>query len=239
MRALGDRIALGEGTIRRGPAAGLRIDATGRMPGYLLGTADHDEQIWLSNHLKPGETFYDVGANIGFFTLLGAKLVGENGAVVAFEPLPENVRQLERNVLLNQLANVRVVAEAVADVASDERTFWLGADAVARNAGRLVDGDSDGEAVRVPVTTIDAALTTNGLPPPSLMKIDVEGEEIAVQTLSRYRPLILVEVHWINEAFADFADAELAPLGYAVRTISGEPLPLESVRFHAVVSPRS
>jgi FkbM family methyltransferase len=213
------------------------------MPGYLLGTADHDEQVWLSEHLKSGETFYDVGANIGFFTLLGARLVGESGAVVAFEPLPENVRQLERNVMLNQLANVRIVAEAVADVASEERTFWLGANAEARNAGRLVDGDSEGQTVRVPVTTIDAAMATNGLRPPSLMKIDVEGEEIAVlrgavQTLSRYRPLLLVEVHWINDAFAAFADAELAPLGYAVGTITGRPLPVESMRFHAVVSPR-
>lgn len=118
--AIGGRVAsAGEGTIRRGPGAGLRIDATGTNPGYLLGTADHQEQMWLADHLKPGQTFYDIGANIGFFTLVGAKLVGARGAVVAFEPLPENVRQLERNVAINQLGNVRVVAAAVADIDSN------------------------------------------------------------------------------------------------------------------------
>jgi hypothetical protein len=107
------RVAKGAGVIVRGPGKGLRIDATGRNAGYVLGTSERDEQSWLAETLKPGDVFYDVGANEGFFTLIGAQLVGRGGTVVAFEPLPENVTQLERNVDLNSFEHVLVVAAAV------------------------------------------------------------------------------------------------------------------------------
>ena len=242
LRRLGDRIATGEGTIKQGPAAGLRIDATGRMPGYVVGTADYAEQVWLAENLKAGQTFYDIGANIGFFTLLGARLVGERGAVVAFEPLPENISQLERNVALNGLTTVMVVPAAVADSETNEATFWLGADADARDTGRLAGERPEGGTIRVPVTTLDSALVGYALPHPSMVKIDVEGEEVAVlrgglETIRTCRPLLLVEVHWIGRAFTDFVATELAPLGYRAETISGEPLPSGSSRFHAALYP--
>jgi FkbM family methyltransferase len=241
LRAVGDRIAVGEGTIRRGPAAGIRIDATGRMPGYILGTADYEEQLWLADHLGPGDTFYDIGANIGFFTLLGRKLVGASGAVVAFEPLPANVEQLRRNVALNQFRNVKVVATAVSG-AEGVGVFSVGGDA--RNTGKLVAHNSQGRSIRVPMATIDATVKKDRLAPPTVMKIDVEGEEIevlrgALETISGYRPLLLIEVHWLGKAFIEFVDDALVPLGYTTRTMSGEGVPREPVRFHAVIAPRS
>lgn len=236
LRALGNRVAAGEGTIRRGPGAGLRIDATGRMPGYVLGTADYEEQLWLAAHLNHGDTFYDVGANIGFFTLIAAKIVGPEGRAVAFEPLPANVEQLRRNVALNNFANVTVIAAAISDRESMGQ-FSLGRRA--RDAGKLVETDSRGESIQVPVTTIDAAVSSTFLRPPTVMKIDVEGEEInaltgALDTIVRHRPTMLVEVHWLGARFRDFVDETLIPLSYRAETISGDRLPAESARFHAV-----
>jgi FkbM family methyltransferase len=69
--------------------------------------------MWLAASLRRGETFYDVGANVGFFTLIAARLVDPGGTVVAFEPLPENVAQLRRNVELNSFRHVVVVPAAV------------------------------------------------------------------------------------------------------------------------------
>ncbi len=238
LRPLGDRVAAGEGTIHRGPAAGLRIDASGRMPGYVLGTADYEEQRWLTTHLKCRDTFYDVGANIGFFTLLAAKLVGSEGHVVAFEPLAANVEQLRRNVALNGFANVTVVAAAIS-ARESVGLFSLGRSG--RDQGKLVETDSPGDSVRVPVTTIDAAVSSNLLRPPAVMKIDVEGEEInalrgARDTIIRHRPTLLVEVHWLARRFLDFVDETLIPLGYRAETLSGDRLPAEPARFHAVLT---
>ena len=116
LRAAASRVARGEGVIANGPAAGLRIDATGFHAGYVLGTSDYPEQQWLTKALKPGSVFVDVGAAIGFFSLLAARIVGPQGAVVAFEPFPENATRLRKNALLNHFANLEVNQAAVADV---------------------------------------------------------------------------------------------------------------------------
>lgn len=122
LRFVASHVASGEGTIASGPAAGLRIDATGRNAGYVLGTSDFDEQRWLAAHLKPGDIFWDVGANIGFFTLLAARLVGDGGEVVAFEPMPEDVHQLRRNVELNGFQTVAAVEEKAVGAQSGKQT---------------------------------------------------------------------------------------------------------------------
>jgi FkbM family methyltransferase len=219
---------------------GLRIDATGRMAGYVLGTADYDEQTWFAEHVASGSTFYDIGANVGFFTLVAAKIVGAEGVVVAFEPLPANVGQLEKNVALNALSNVTVIPKAVGAI-EGVAGLVLGDDA--RDNSRLSDGQTDGEdEIEVPVTTVDAAVREHDLRMPDVMKIDVEGAEIdvlrgALETIRRSRPLIVVEVHGIGSEFADFADQELSSLGYRAETMStGDALPRDDSRFHAVLA---
>jgi len=241
VQTAGREIATGEGTIRRGPATGLRIDATGRMAGYVLGTADYDEQQWFADHVASGSTFYDIGANVGFFTLVAAKIVGADGFVVAFEPLPANVRQLEKNVTLNALTNVTVIPKAVGSI-EGLAGFAVGDDG--RDNSRLSEGPAEGAGeIEVPVTTVDAAVREHDLRMPDVLKIDVEGSEIevlrgALQTIRRSRPLIVAEVHGIGPEFADFVDRELSSFGYCAETIStGEALSTDDSRFHAVLAP--
>jgi FkbM family methyltransferase len=238
LRPLARSVSAGEGLIHAGPAAGLRIDATGRNAGYVLGTSETEVQTWLADILRRGDVFWDLGANIGFFTLLGARLVGPEGTVVAFEPWPQNAEQLQRNAELNgftQVVTERVAVSSQVGIAS----FTLPEGR--RDAGALGAGKS-GTTISVPTTTMDA-YAAGAARPPNVVKIDVEGAELDVlrgglSMLAAHRPILLVEVHWLGSAFADFVENELASLGYALTRVSESlqpTLPAEPDLFHVLL----
>lgn len=244
LRFLATRVVSGEGVIGRGPGRGLRIDATGRNAGYLLGTSDREEQDWLVKNLTLGGVFYDLGANVGFFTLIGARLVGPRGRVAAFEPLPENVAQLRRNVDLNSFDHVTVVAAAVSTESGSTRfgSASGGASSRRHNSRILGPAGRSPNSVDVSLVTIDGWREETGAPPPTVMKIDVEGAEIDVlrgaeRTIREHRPVILVEVHWLGELFVSYVEEFVLPLGYAAETIDGRAIPIAAVRCHAVLRP--
>src|SRR5216684_7222763 len=82
---------------------------------YVTGEHEMPVQQALAKYLRPGMVFYDVGANGGFFSLLGASLVGPRGRVVAFEPHPTTAEQLREQMRINEIDNVDVVVTAVSD----------------------------------------------------------------------------------------------------------------------------
>src|ERR1700722_172759 len=96
-----------------GSMRGARINLAGSYLGFLTGHAEPEVQRALQDFVEPGQVVYDVGANIGFFTLLLARLVGPRGRVFAFEPMPENAAALRHIVALNGLDNVTVVEKAM------------------------------------------------------------------------------------------------------------------------------
>jgi FkbM family methyltransferase len=234
------RVARGACVVARGPGKGLRIDATGRNAGYVLGTSDRDEQVWLAEHLRSGDVFYDVGANVGFFTLIGARLVTPRGTVVAFEPLPTNLSQLEKNVELNSFKHVLVVPAAVGAATG---TSSFGSPSGRRDNARLLPERGQAPSVvEVRVTSIDDWRWETRARPPSVMKIDVEGAEIDVlrgakATIRDHRPIMLVEVHWLGQSFLDYVDEAILPLGYSATTIERHPLPTRPVRCHVILTP--
>jgi FkbM family methyltransferase len=185
---LRERLSGRELEIVGGEGKGLRFNLGRGHPGYLLGASEPLVQQVLTRHLGPGSVFYDIGANVGFLTLVGARLVGPSGAVWAFEPNPETIPVLRRNVALNGFRHVTVVESAVGArvgrarlVSDDPLTAHLG------TAGVSVD-----------VTTLDAMLEQ--LRPPDLVKIDVEGAEADVlagmrKTLDEFAPVVICEVH--------------------------------------------
>ena len=238
LRPVASAIASGEGTIANGPAAGLRIDASGRLAGYVLGTSDYPEQEWLVETLKPGDVFCDAGAAIGFFTLLGARLVGPEGRVVSFEPLAESAAQLRKNVGLNQFAHVEVVEAALADEPGTAALYtepgrWF-------RSRLLPRGVTNAHTVTVDVTTLDLAFARRR--PPDVIKIDVEGLELevlkgALSLINAAKPTILAEVHWLGERFSNFVSDHLAPIGYRCTTLDGDPIPTRPERIHALLRP--
>jgi FkbM family methyltransferase len=173
----------------------------------------------LDAALGPGDVFADVGANLGLYTLWGARRVGASGSVVAFEPVPETRASLERNVALNGFRQVEIVA---AGVGAEPGRIALhrhpGASGVASRFA-----PEQGPAVEVPVTTLDAEFARRPHPP-RLVKIDVEGMEIEVlRGASRLLaggdpPLVVLEANpqYFEAAGTDYPelDALLAARGY-------------------------
>ena len=187
--------------ITAGPLKGarLRLDLQ-REKYFWLGTHEPLVQEWLCTYVKPGWVVYDVGAHIGFFTLLLSRLVGEGGKVFAFEPDPANAKRLRETVTLNRAMNVRIVPQAVS---GNEGTVHFQADH--ETMSHIVTVTHGGETqgagiIEVRATTLDAFVTGNHNPPPQLIKLDVEGHEDAVlagslRILKMHRPLILCEIH--------------------------------------------
>jgi FkbM family methyltransferase len=133
---------------------------------------------------------FDIGAHVGFYSLLSAVLSEPDGRVFAFEPVPQNAANLRRHVALNHVA-VEVIEAAVADREAEGR-FEVGADSYTGSLG------DQGAPVRV--VTIDALCITAKLPKPDVVKIDVEGAEALVlrgarETIRLAHPVIFVAVH--------------------------------------------
>lgn len=176
--------------ILTGPISGGRWISGSHTHGCWLGTYERGLQRRIWSALEPGQTFYDVGANVGFFSLLAAAAVGPAGSVVAFEPLPRNLALLRRHLDLNHVRHAVVVPAAVADASGTADLETSGGPAQSR-LGR--------EGVRVDLVTLDAFVRSGG-PPPQVVKIDVEGAETRVlagarDLLARHAPLLFLSTH--------------------------------------------
>jgi FkbM family methyltransferase len=217
--------------------AGLRFDAAGGQPGYLLGTSEPAEQAFLAANLRPGGVFYDVGANIGFFATLAARLVGPSGHVYAFEPFPASAALVARNAELNGFQNVTVVEAAASDRGG---RMPLAISSSGSQKHRL----GTGPGLEVDVVAIDEWAATSGARRPTVVMIDVEGAELQVlagmhDLLAAQRPVICCEVHWLGEEVLEFHSSTLAPLGYELRQLDGTPPPppADRGRWHALLTP--
>jgi FkbM family methyltransferase len=185
------RQALGT-RIRSGPAAGLHFRG-GDTIGYVLGVSEPALQRALSDHLHPGDVFYDVGAHAGFVTVLACRLVGPAGHVHCFEPVPANITSLRSNIDANAFQNATIHATALSDHDGSDRMRLTDRAITAHLA-------PEGDFI-VRVSRCDSL----ALDPPAVVKIDVEGAESRVldgmrQILDRQRPVVLVEVHHGQEA---------------------------------------
>ena len=233
IKAATPALTQGEGTIARGPGQGLRFDATGGYPGYLLGTTEPEEQQALAGYLQPGMTFFDIGANVGFFSTLAGRLVGPAGRVVAFEPFPESAQRATRNAQLNGFEHVSVV-EAAVGASSGKVNLQLD-----RSSSHRVGEPGEWDSLTVEQVAIDEWRASAAVPAPDVVMIDVEGAELDVlrgmkDTIATSRPVILCEVHWLGVDFPAFVDEHLVPLGYRLRGLEGDPVS-EEERWHAVL----
>ena len=209
------RDALGQPRIvAAGEAAGLRLVANRADPTFARGTYERPLQSFIAGHLAEGDVFYDIGANIGFFSLIAARRVGTAGRVYAFEPVPENAAAISRSARLNGFDAVDVLNVAVGS--TNGRTELM----LARHIGGATlasvgpPPDLRG-AIEVEIVTIDTLIAQRGLRPPTLVKVDVEGAEIEAltgmaETIRTHRPTVLYEVDDANRAGLQRKAASLA-----------------------------
>lgn len=178
--------------VLQGPARGCRWIVGASTHGCWLGSYEHGKQRAFAAQLTPGSAVYDVGANVGFYTLLAARAVGPRGAVVAFEPLPENLAFLRRHLELNGASQVRIVEAAVSDRGGTAR--------FARGASREMGSLREGGELEVKTLSLDAFVGEGSGPPPDCIKLDVEGGECAAlegarRVLERWRPVVFLATH--------------------------------------------
>lgn len=169
---------------------------------YWLGVYEPQLQSALKDLARPGDVIYDLGANIGYITLLAAKLVGAQGRVHAFEALPDNQTRLRQNIALNMLEQrVTVYCGAVTD-RPGEVSFLVGPSGgtgkAAGSAGR--QGLEYVQELHVPGVSLDAYVFEQNQPPPDLVKIDIEGGEMLAlpgmqRVLAEAKPVVLIELH--------------------------------------------
>jgi FkbM family methyltransferase len=190
-------------TVAAGGLQGMRLTLDlQREKDYWLGTYEPGLQDAIRELVKPGDVVYDIGANIGYISLILAQAVGDKGKVFAFEALPENQVRLRENISLNNLdKRVSVVPVAVIDTAHSVR-FLVGP------SGGM--GKAEGSAGRQEVvystsimvagTSLDEFVYGTGHPSPQIIKVDIEGGEVLAlpgmqRVLSEARPLLLLELH--------------------------------------------
>lgn len=178
--------------IVQGPLKGTRWIVGSQTHGMWLGSYEIDKQLAIKHCLKPGQVFYDIGANVGFYSLLASRYVGSTGLVVAFEPVPRNIECLSRHAHLNKVSNLQIIPKALSNHTGKVK-FSYNDDPSACYI------TSEGN-LEVDVTTLDELLKDKSLPMPNVIKVDIEGAEIdflkgAVATLIAQRPLIFMAIH--------------------------------------------
>lgn len=165
--------------------------------GCLNNNWEPDETSFFISRLREGDTVLDIGANIGWFSLVAAKHVGPNGCVHAFEPRPETAKMLARTLSMNNLRKIISLWEyALADTAGDLSLTW-GRNTENPGGSHIAYGDMpDHETVTIRAVRLDDLLPEVT---PDVIKIDVEGAEPMVfagaeNALLRGRPVILSEI---------------------------------------------
>lgn len=145
-------------------------------PLITFGTFEPAMSALFGSLLARGYVVVDIGANIGFYTLLAADIVGEHGKVIAFEPVPRNVELLRKSVEVNGYKNVTVVPKALSNRHGETRFLVNDQN---RATGRIaIEGDDD-SSIQVEITTLDEYFGQHGTVV-DLMKIDAEGAEPAI-----------------------------------------------------------
>ncbi len=188
-------------TVRTGLAAGLSLLVDPRYEAqYAAGLHENTILERLAVHLCPGDTFYDVGAHIGFVTLIAARLVGFHGKVFAFEADPENSARTGDHAQMNSLPQIEVIRSGVWSECT-ELSFARAADASSRNTGAIAqpgENSDVGQVISIPAVTLDRFAEEHRAP--NVIKIDVEGAEGAVlkgaeAVFREAKPILICEIH--------------------------------------------
>ena len=157
--------------IRSGPNRGLRWSLASSGRGYRTGRFESERIEAFNSLVSEGDRIWDIGAHKGYVSMALSRIVGMEGSVTAFEPSRENLWFLRKHIEWNALANVQTIPVAVSDFDGSAQFGGRGSSVTFR-LGR------GSEQVRV--ATLKSLTEEEGLLPPDVLKIDVEGSEGAV-----------------------------------------------------------
>jgi FkbM family methyltransferase len=177
--------------ILRGTLRGERWVVGSAIHRCWLGFYEYEKQELISREVRPDNVFWDIGANVGFYSLLASKLVGA-GKVFAFEPAPRNLSYLRKHLELNHVSNVQVLAIAVSD-RNGTSSFEI------EETGFMGHLSGQG-SLTVPTATLDSLVEEGKILPPDYVKMDIEGGELlairgAARTFQRFHPVLFLATH--------------------------------------------
>lgn len=147
--------------------SGMRWIVGSSNHGCWLGSFEYEKRVLFEEHVTKGDVIWDIGANVGFYTLLSSQLTGSTGKVFAFEPLPRNLGYLRKHIKLNNRSNIEVKPYAIADKEGE----------IGFTGERSTAHISDQGDKKVEVLTLDGLINSEELPLADVVKIDIEGAE--------------------------------------------------------------
>ncbi len=152
----------------------------------------------LKNIIKPGDVFLDIGANIGYFSLLIANNV-PTAKVISFEPVREIFESLKGNIAINNIKNVTAFNAAIGELKEEKELFISGLDNLGMSSFQQPENFS-GKKETVQVLTIDEWFERAGLAKIDVVKLDVEGSELPAlkgmkEILQNFKPIVIVEIN--------------------------------------------
>jgi FkbM family methyltransferase len=207
--------------VRCGPAQGLWIEVFPRTGHYYLtsGAELHTQSV-LIQRLRSGDVFYDLGANIGLFSLLAARCVGNSGKVFSFEPDAVNAERIRRNAERNSFSQITVIESGVWSSAGTLDFATADCASPDRGLGSFLPANAGSASTPIRVIALDDFVLD--APRPDGIKCDIEGAEVhalrgAERLLASHHPWILAEMH--SESNDRVSRELLSDFGYTVETI--------------------
>lgn len=185
--------------VEAGPAKGPWLELNPRTgQSSLRGKAETAVQNAFADRLRPGMVFYDLGANIGLYSLLAARIVGASGHVFSFEPDADVAGRLRRNIAQNGFQNVTVVECGVWFASGDFK--FIAADSSSPDHGTGMFAGNEDASCGIPLRCVSLDDFIVNAPPPDAINCDVEGAEVEVfrgaeKMLRARHPWILCEMH--------------------------------------------
>ncbi|BAZ32299.1 methyltransferase FkbM family protein [Cylindrospermum sp. NIES-4074] len=163
---------------------------------YFFGVCEPAVTAIVKHLAKPGQIWLDVGANVGYFTILLSKIVGETGKIYAFEPNPITANLTENSILLNQVSNVTLVREAVSNSVGQKVILNVPMNESVRASIIRQEDILDFNKISVYTVSLDSYLSAHEIQV-DFMKVDIEGAEILAfqgmaSTLKNCPPKVIV-----------------------------------------------
>lgn len=193
---------------------------------------EQETTLFIRKYLNEGDTVWDVGANIGYFTLEFARSVGSQGKVLSFEPHPEIFKVLQRNVSRNKYQNISLQNVACGEEATFSKLYFS-----TENEGnhKIVENSSSKDSVKIKVVKLSTFIETH---PPRLIKMDIEGAELlalrglGADYLKYSRVDFVIEYHPYEMSFFDIEGEQVIDFfidtGYKFRNLAFPDSPIIS-----------
>ena len=165
-----------------------------------LGVYEKDQTDFMCKLVKKDYCCFDLGSHIGYFTMLFAKLAGENGKVFSFEPIKEGYEFQNKSIQKNNFKNVKVFNFAVGDKEVEQKAYVFSDSGMAHFDKSILGLEEDHQSDVFQIKTLDSVPEVVELSGLDFMKIDIEGYEYnallgGINTIKKHKPEMFIEIH--------------------------------------------